>query len=116
MESIEGNKIISEFMEMKDSSLGYAIPDSFRCNWTHCEDHDFMFHSSWDWQIPAWSKAITEFKEWATIGDQSQYQEYIRLLEQYENAVFHNKPEVGQGVLVKAITILNTHSSNTKQK
>lgn len=112
MESIEqGNKLIAEFCGLKTARNGAYLHQS-----NFYSAKELLYHSSWDWQIPAWSKVITIFKEWATIGDQSQYQEYIRLLEQYENAVFHNKPEVGQGVLVKAITILNTHSSNTKQK
>lgn len=115
MESIEGNKLIAEFMEMKDSSLGYDIPDSFRCHWTHCEDDDFMFHSSWDWLMPVVEKIgkvwWSDFENgWDNVDEEE--------LEDRKNDVLLLTISVPIKEVWKSIVqfIQWFNSSNTKQK
>jgi hypothetical protein len=72
------------------------------------DDDKLHYHSSWDWQIPAWSKVTTLLKE-STRKDGNHVEFYYSQLEEYEKAVVNNKPEYGFCVLVKSIEYYNKH-------
>ena len=83
MDTIQGNKLIAEFMGYKyhhhpDSFAlpgwkipsGKKIPEKFMNSgkigirpYLGRTTKDLLFHSSWDWQIPAWSKVAKSMKD-----------------------------------------------------
>jgi hypothetical protein len=104
----EGNKKIAIF-------LGYKFT-KFK-NWVHV-DFDkrkelnikkpiiydpLKFHSSWDWQIPAWSKVI----KLLNIIQKKTGNDFTYLKLDYSHAIEDNKPENGFIVLVEAIDYYN---------
>src|SRR5688572_26876382 len=92
----EGNKLIAEFMGKKRR---YESSEQFFLE-------SLKYHTSWDWQIPAWSKVCFDIKK-MVYGDTVKTDFYLHLLNEYENCVCFNAPGRGQEVLVKAIKWYN---------
>lgn len=98
--SIEDNKLIAEFMEYQHS----AYPEIDK--W---EMDNLKYHSSWDCQIPVWSK-ISHITQKLAADSQVALNWHLRWTDQYESAIFQNKPEEGFKVIAKAITWYNTQN------
>jgi hypothetical protein len=57
-ETIEGNKLIAEFIDIPQRQL-YSSPGIKEFYWRNPNTNDLVpvsYHSSWDWQIPAIKK------------------------------------------------------------
>lgn len=63
------------------------------------------FHSSWDWQIPVWSKACKLSQQMA-MGEENTTR-HNKLCDKYEMAVFQDKPDMGQIIIVQFIQWYN---------
>jgi len=84
MNTIEGNKIIAEFLEweMIDEEGRIAVPnlypftvttkDKRSTGWTSCFADELEFHTSWDWLMPIIEKIESDFnpaiKTWVSIN------------------------------------------------
>lgn len=55
VESLEDDKLIAEFLELKKSPNREAF--LYQKGWYGYKE--FLFHSSWDWLMPAWKKFIS---------------------------------------------------------
>lgn len=108
MTTEQGNKLIAEFMGLEKhlSNNWYLIPkNSFDThNW-----HEPKFHSSWDWQIPAWKKIIPLIKN-ILKGNLPADNKRIYLYEQYEFAVMNDDKQAGFEILIQAIQWYNTQT------
>jgi len=130
METVAGNRVIAEFMGYKFN----AYPDLKHNNITKPNEtewyyaswdlvdfeeqikKDLQYHTSWDWQIPAWVKVVKLLHKLACNGDINK-DEYIRLLDRYEISVSQNKPDDGQQILVESIQWYNQNNTGClKQK
>lgn len=124
-----GNKLIALFIGAKyihkygfADQMGYefgikpyAKEQSIR-TW-HRED-SLEFHSSWDWQVPAWSKIAHMCQQLASMPNENAIDrqgEYLKFVERYESAVFTNNPEAGQKVIIDAIKWHNSNQSNQRE-
>ena len=73
MNTIESNKLIAEFMEMKSGkkyklvSSDYNLTVMDRTLYT-CEAHELRFHLSWDWLMPVVEKIETLFDGGIEVG------------------------------------------------
>lgn len=108
---IEGNKLIAEFMQMKENSLGWEIPGSFQCQWTNCELTDFRFHTSWDWQVPVYSKIMQKVYglDVSNLLVQMKFKFYF---ESYGYATEFNDIKHGFDMILKAIRWYNSQPVN----
>lgn len=68
------------------------------------------YHTSWDWQIPSWSKIIKLSQQLAI--KETDARRHNNLMDRYENAVAGNIPLDGFKIIVEAIT---WHSSTQKK-
>lgn len=64
--TVEGNKMIAEFMDVKPSKgIMGDTREWYKINLGYCEiispQDDFMYHTSWDWLMPVVEK-ISEYK------------------------------------------------------
>jgi predicted house-cleaning noncanonical NTP pyrophosphatase (MazG superfamily) len=115
----EGNRIIAEFME-------YDIADNIK--WEEEEDKgrprpwmierpgtvdDLEYHTSWDWQVPVWSKLVKEVKEW--VKDKPEYvlSKYLWFVAQYEEAIFCDDKSKGHKVVTEMLEWYNTNNKNS---
>lgn len=105
----EGNKIIAEFMGLSTEKI-----------WADCivfsqhgkeiggyVEPSFSYHSSWDWQVPAWSK-ISHITQNLASKSEENAEKHLKLCDRYEQAIFQNKPGLGQEVIVEAILWYNS--------
>lgn len=107
METIQGNKLISEFMN---------IPKCDRCKECDCvkmgaayyTPADMEYHTSWDWQIKVWCKLAHEVKAWLVGRSEHDIQKYFRWVSKYEEAVFNDQPEKGYEVIIEMLEWYNT--------
>lgn len=108
-EIIEGDKLIAEFMggEFITDGTGKGL-NHIRFKNDPKKDgklrffaiEDLKYHSSWDWQIPAWAKLVTLCQQLVTAKkDRAKFESardsYYRFLDRYEQAVCTNNPLVG---------------------
>ena len=109
---VEGNRLIAVFMggELIEGRQGnvywfgnyhYILTEHKALN-----VHDFKYHSSWDWQIPAWSKVVKLNN--ALCMDAAKAEVHNSLCDQYQSAVCDNKPNEGFEILVQAIEWYNS--------
>ncbi len=112
-EIIEGKGLIAIFMGMEQSKN--VLHESGSPTFITKDKHGFntfmtvemmKYHSSWDWQIPAWSEAIQIGRE---MGEGfSKYEDFQK---RYRFAVSLNKPDEGFEVLVEVIKWINENQS-----
>lgn len=108
---IEGDKSIAVFMDAEMiAPIGHTMravkfPKETHGLWVHAAT-DLKYHSSWDWLIPACKKF--DKLNLRVI-------KYQKLCDEIDNAVSCYEIEPAWNCLVKAITWLNTQSSDTKQ-
>lgn len=109
---IEGNRLISEFegykfkldfQEPKSESNGYFIDGYFTP-----EEH-LEYHTSWDWQIPVWSKIASAVKKEVIKNGDTPY--YWKRLNDYEAAIFGNNPQKGFEIILDMLKWLNNEKS-----
>ena len=119
MDTITGNILIGEFMERNKyepiNSVWFFDEDKQKTIERPETQEDYEYHTSWDWQVPAWSKVIKQIKEIVTgklNDDEKAYQKYLSFLQRYDNAVFDNTPNIGHAVLIEAIQWYNTQTPN----
>ena len=109
---IEGNKLIAARMQLR--SFKYDIHST---GWNSPIDNSTCFrleyHTSWDWQIPAWSK-ISHLTQKAASDNKYLAERHLSYADKYESAIFTNNLEEGFKVLVSIITWYNT-LPNTKK-
>lgn len=111
MNTIEGNKLIAEFdgwvIDVNIKDKPYWHPERNMTMYTYPES--FKYNTSWDWQIPVWSKIIMLiYERGLTPATQFKFKYFV---EKYDLAVMENKPEDGQRVIVEAIKWYNTTKS-----
>lgn len=116
---LEGNKMIAEFMGYKRCPL---LDDKANGEMYHRKDPSkaFMYiskskyHSSWDWQIPVWEKIGHLMQRYVSKDEVpiSAMQEYNRLCDKYESAVFTNNPQKGFQTLLESITWYNAQKQS----
>ena len=94
MTTTEGNKLIAEFMGKKTTQIVYEKNESITI------DCALEYHSSWGWQIPAWSKAIQEYD----LPRKSVYKT------RYAVATAINDTMLGFKILIELITEINQNN------
>lgn len=110
-EQIDGNKAIAEFMGFEYDGISMMIKtgDLFLLSLA-------KYHSSWDWQIPVWGKVNLAVKDIINKAINKKPGLYhtglksflIKICNSYNNAVFQNKPEEGQKIIVESIQFYNS--------
>lgn len=100
---IEGNKLIAEFS--LSNAPYYLMP-----NRRQYLPSGLLYYNSWDWQIPVWEKIGHLMQQYVSKDEVpiSAVQEYNRLCNKYESAVFTNNPQKGFQTLLESITWFNT--------
>ena len=105
-EIIEGNKLIAE-STFSDLVRGSSTDERYyiKSNGQQGYYTKLKYHSSWDWQIPVWSKIALAVKTLIPkLKDaETNARWYFGLTRKYENAVFENTPEAGQKIIVELI-------------
>ncbi len=103
--------------EVKNPDYGNKVnphwnPDLETLNWASVNDHFIKpnYHTSWNAQIPVWSKIAKLIKKIADDGNEFDYKMYMGLIGRYENAVFNNIPMEGFVVITDAIYFYNTQN------
>ena len=99
-EIIQGNKIIAEFMGgeiRRGKKHEVVMNDSVDGPFVSERVTNLKYHTSWEWQVPAWSKAIQQYD----LPRKSVYK--VR----YSAAIEGNNPQLGFKILVELITELN---------
>lgn len=113
-DTIQGNTLIANFMGIETvyySGETGMINTGKKIVWIG----DWAkYHTSWNWQIPAWSKIAKLVKKIADNGGESEYAIYMGLIGRYENAVFNNVPLEGFVVITDAIFWYN-QTTKTQQ-
>lgn len=108
-EVAEGNKLIVKFM-------GLELIEAKDIN-EHTNVNKYCYfpryHSSWDWQIPVWSKIAKQVKELLPKlpNPEPKIKNYFSQTRLYENAVFNNEPEEGQKIIVELIKFYNQNNN-----
>lgn len=106
---IEGNKLIAEFYAEKREGMPPNLYYRKGNLFSGFLIKDAAYHISWDWQVPAWAKIALAVKtllpKLADVEDQAKW--YFRMVSKYEEAVFQNKPENGQKIIVELINWYN---------
>jgi len=111
-----GNKIIAAFMcGVYDGRKYMDVPEHGKCLVGPNYDNQLKYHSSWDWQVPAWSKISHLTKEVAAKSPDT-YNRHIGFADRYESAVFKNNPLAGFEVIVEAIQWYDTNPNNMNIK
>lgn len=118
----EGNKLICQFDGMFLNEYDqWQLNDPAEGNFYYLT-HELKYHTSFDWQIPAWSKAINQLislnSELAPEGVLrfGPFEEKLRyFMDHYQAAVNNNSPLDGFKVLVEAITFLNSHNEKAQR-
>jgi|SRR6185295_12644425 len=112
-ETIAGNKLIWEFMHSSTKltlEKGYVrsqnISDA-RYGVGENVDWTLEYHSSFDWQIPAYSKIGHLLQDMVSKLGKEESDKYLRLLDKYESAIFTNDPMKGCQVIVEMIQWYN---------
>lgn len=115
---IEGNKLIGVFHGARfneetqrliydtDSMNSFAL--SIQAINVNIEEA--KYHTSWDWQIPAWSKVVPLIQN-ILKGNLGADNKRLYLYERYELAVMQNNTADGFDILIQAIQWYNTHKS-----
>lgn len=104
-EIISGNKVIAEFMG------NYPRIEKYKTATHNIEvgvpDEKLQYHSSWDWQIPAWAKLVHLCQEIVskTNGDEHKplKDSYYYFLDNYENSVSNNNPLQGFEIIIRTL-------------
>src|SRR5690349_21227370 len=106
------NALIAVFMggkiKRKDKKNHPENPFNKPTWWFPNEDlghFELEYHTSWDWQIPAWSKLVKLSQKLAQ--DEVNADRHIRMMDQYESAICNNSPQKGFDVIVAFITWYN---------
>lgn len=109
----EMNKFIAEFMgatyaimDTDKTVLAFILSEQrFPDNMYRCKTTDLKYHSSWDWQIPAFSKAVLLLDK--TVDNKTD-----KYAEMYAEAITNDDKLKGFEALVGMIKFIN--SSKTK--
>lgn len=106
----EGNRIIAEFdglIKTYNSNGVMFSKDGLKY------PEELLYHTSWDWQIPAWSKTINEIRK-AGIAEEEirnpKLDKYFELKRRYGECVYNNKTEEGFKILIEAIKWYNSNN------
>lgn len=111
-----GNKLIAEFMELNPAEViqEKALYDRFTGEWSMKEVpgtiEDLEYHTSWDWQIPVWSKLAQACQKLAG-NPKVDHEFYLRAVNKYESAIFQNDPQLGQEII---LNLLNWYNETPK--
>lgn len=98
MKTAESNRLIAEFMGAKKREKYFDTrPVEYLINNYWTAPGNLKYHTSWDWQIPAWSKAIQEYD----LPRKSVYKT------RYAVATAMNDIGLGFQILVELITEIN---------
>ena len=105
---IKGNKLIAGlFMieRLSDGKYFHINPELLLANKRWFLPEELKYHSSWDWQIPVWSKVAALSQKLAMTEELAT--RHNKLCDKYEEAVFQNNPEKGQQLIVEFIKFYN---------
>lgn len=112
---VEGNKIIAIFMGEKIAQVNIRGNVSYHLAGGFLEE--LSYHSSWDWQVPAWGKVSLAVKELipklSNVEHEARW--YFDLVTKYEKAIFQNKPEDGQKIIVELLKWYNNQVNIDKK-
>lgn len=101
--TVEGNATIAKFMDGEFDGREWVFNGQ--------QYKELKYHSSWDWQIPAWSKLVLGgLKGYILSASQEEGERYNRLMDAYYQTVRINKPLEGFELLVEAIDWYNNQS------
>jgi hypothetical protein len=105
-EVLEGNKLIALFMGKKIVNNWVQLGDKYNGEY---DISLLKYHSSWDSQIPAYSKIAHVLKELLPQlpNPETKIKYYFQQERLYQNAVFDNEPQAGQKVIVSLIKLYN---------
>ena len=105
-EIIQGNKMIAEFDMLSMLKGGfYSIAGKLRTS------EQLEYHSSWDWQIPSWSK-IAHLTQKLASEDMQFVPNHLSFADRYESAIFTNDTQKGFEVICDAIQCYNDNLKN----
>lgn len=103
-------RLIAEFMGAtidEDLNVKFILPAD-GIGLAGCGLHACKYHSSWDWQVPAWSK-IAHLTQSIASESEEKAKQHLRFADMYECAVFTNNPLEGFKIIVEAITFYNSN-------
>jgi hypothetical protein len=107
-EQKEGNAVIAGFMGKTVYPIeGTPEYKKWKGQAHDYEWHQLKYHSSWDWQIPVWSKVWDAIKDY-NIGNMWADNYRASFRERYELAVRNNDPKQGAEIIIAAITWHNS--------
>lgn len=125
-ETLDGNILIAEFLELKTCEIHCS--DQRTYPFKNCKEKGFFvtpgtlairtddlkYHSSWDCQIPVWSKIALSVKELIPKlpNPETNGRWYFRALSEYEKAIFNNEPIEGQKIIIELIKWYNNNQHN----
>lgn len=117
MNTIEGNKLIAKFMGI-NTKVYSDTPTITRWQFGNSMLHqdDLEYHSSWDWQIPAWTKLLSLTRERyyneTKRGASTSWSEQRDIWENnYHSAIDSASPKNGFDILVLAIQWYNENKT-----
>lgn len=102
---------LETFIELSDD-VEYNVLDTTTIDEIRYIPHVLKYHSSWDWQIPAYAKFIETYRNYVQKNPQQKLMEALwQLTEMYRKAVENNNPPEGFELIVGHLTWYNTQST-----
>lgn len=107
-EILEGNRLIAEFIGI-NPDIGFSLGHDMSGN--EYFDKNYIYHSSWDWLIPAWSKIYVLMEN--LRGNEEAYNEGADYHDNFDIAMNHNDIETAFEICGEAIKWYSSKNKTT---
>lgn len=115
MDTLEGNKLISEFMGaefVSDGNIMYNKKDQFPNGLYATKVQELRYNSLWDWLMPSFYRFKSiQLRDWEESGGPAWNHKYSYLLGRIGNAILHKSIGDSFEELVEAIQWFNNQKS-----